>query len=481
MAGRARWWRIACACIFASPAQAASLHATSETTLQSSSASGPWGQEISRRRFTQSLFVVPRGDMGAVGFSVVGLARFETDFGVNSALPDSARGGETNPDVAGGAFYVPGLQPSQFELLWLYARLTDFWVDGTECRIGRQPLIDLLGYDALDGTRWVLPLPVPATLEGYVGLKPRDGRWLSLGRYERQGLWWDRQARGGHRDLVEPRPAWVAGGAIAASGPSWLRAQVLFRHAAELGGTTIDDPLTRETLATLSDSRVAEQRGAALLGARSASVGSVTVDGVYDFFAQKAERLRVLIESRDLPGRHRAGVLAERIEPTFAADSIWNWFSQKSRTATELFAVIRLPRDTTVEPHAGMTLEDGDGTEVGWDSRLYTQTPIAGGRLDLQAWARGIREISSWTIDVGAERSLLGDTWDVAVRAHVMRADDNLVGIASSSKLSAGYLLATGFYPVPTTRVGVAWEHDGSDVAGTRFQLLGTLRVDIDP
>ena len=86
-------------------------------------------------------------------------------------------------------YYVPGLQRAPFDLMFGYFDISNVANGLMSARLGRQYVIDALGWWSFDGALVCLQLSLYFAVEGYSGWEQRGGFPLSTSRYEMNGTW----------------------------------------------------------------------------------------------------------------------------------------------------------------------------------------------------------------------------------------------------------------------------------------------------
>jgi len=174
---------------WAAAAQAFEVEVDSETTAQGYQLRNAWGDPVlSRRRFLQTLglHVVGIGENeNAAASSGLDMSfhmrmRLDADFAIQPF--------ESNYADYPSAF-VPGLQRAPVDLVIGYFDIRNLAGGWLSARLGRQIIVDPLGWWSLDGALLRAELPVFLALEAYGGFEQRAGLPLSTGRFERDGVW----------------------------------------------------------------------------------------------------------------------------------------------------------------------------------------------------------------------------------------------------------------------------------------------------
>lgn len=264
-------------------------------------------------------------------------------------------------------------------------------------RLGRQLYADLADFLAFDGGRVAWTLPVPLRLELYGGLRPAigvpDGQ-IASSLYELDGV---AQVTG-----LQP----IAGATLRWTGDlvSRREASLGYRHSWRTTERDRElDPSLPEGLATTA---------AELVGAAAGDVGPVHVAAgfAYSLAVGRLMRARGAV-TRRFTEALTAGLEYQRYEPTFALDSIWNFFSSQpfdelgATAAWRPFAALRLEGrlfgrlfHTATVNRFGDAFDDPPGLLAAFGTRVGGVW-FAGGTL-FDSWL-------SWQDGTGGRRILL--------------------------------------------------------------------------
>jgi hypothetical protein len=528
------------------PASAVDVELTGETVGQAYAVASPWeGSSLERRRWMQIVGFALHGsdasaDASAPDYSFRMALRVDGDFGLGDHLPQGSRDAETRWDRASGAYFVPGLAPARLDLMFGYLevrRLAGGWLG---FRVGRQYVVDPLGWWSFDGATLRVTTPWYVELEALGGFEQRGGLPFSTGRFEAQGVW---RGRAGDFDgLGQPRasdfpgyqPAAVApafGVAAQTVGPSFLHARIGYRKVFTTGEATTllagDEP---GRLAEGDELRTSSERVGGSLQLQEPTLGALRGSLAYDLYGQVIPSAQVGL---DWYVRHdlTVGADVDHVEPIFDADSIFNWFSKRPSTTATARASVRLGARVELAGSGGLRTwgTEGDpetlgtaqcralvdrarcedvvgdaGTGVlaalGRDEQLREHAveldglaTMAGryrgslGRAELRGLVQSGDRARQIGMELSGERSLEGGRYALGARASVFDFADRIgteVGLGSRGDRSAtsfGYALGTGFRPHETTRLSLEWEHAMNRLVGQRFRVLGSLELRWSP
>jgi hypothetical protein len=357
---------------------------------------------------------------------------------------------------------VPGLAAHDVDLMYAWIdgqRFLNGWLD---FRLGRQFVVDSLGWSSFDGAQVALQTPWWIRVEGYAGLEVRGATPLSPSAFELDGT--QRLPRAGldpsaYPAIEEPAFAPVWGVALESRGMMWAHGRVTFREVQ-------------------SEGRVQERR----LG-YSASVtpiepltvrGSVVWDLHLGFVPEVTGGVDVQV-ARPLV----LGAEYVHFTPTFDGDSIWNFFPAEPMNDARLRAQLRIRDGLDLSALAFARLFDGGSDTVtdlggsasvrGWNrvvelqGRLHGSDGYGGLRLGADAWARRAFD------DGRLALTLRLSAWRWSKRSG---AD---LGNAFAYVLGGEYRFS---HPA---KIIVEAEHDMDRVAGQRFRLLAMLDLRFAP
>lgn len=514
---------------------------SANTAAQAYALSNPWGSTtLERRRITQSLgfsLYHLQGDVTPFGADYTARVSFrlDSDFGVNAHLPDFAAGGETDFSVANGAYYVPGVSGARLDLMYAYVEGENLADGILGFRIGRQYVSDVLGHWSFDGALFRVTTPFFVELSAYGGLEQRGGLPLSSSRYEAQGVW-----RGSHADFGdEPGdPANVdypsyqfaavapAFGFVAESiGPNWIHGRFSYRRVYSTG-----DAFTRQFpdegggYHRISGARVSSDRLGYALNLALPEVGGIKGGFAYDLYNELVPNAFAGVDVYATDAL-TFGLDADYYEPTFDADSIWNWFTKEpsmtglGRVAARIgrqfdiaasggvkafmtegdpdaYAAIECERQFADEPdpncyrngrsfdpvisgtHEDMRDdEEARATTATFDGmgNLAARYVPGTGKIEvrsmIQAGERG-RRVGG---DILGEKTFDGGTYTVGGRVSLYNFYDSLRPQREAT--SFAYVLSGSYRPFDVARIGLEWDHAINDLVGNRFRVVALLDI----
>jgi hypothetical protein len=503
------WGGFAVVLLAASPARALDAEVAANTAAQAYSMRSPFGDPIIyRRRITQTLALgvynlLEDEKPGGPQLLVKLRMRFDADLGVDQSETGYSRGDATSR-------YVPGLREAPLDLMYGYVEGRNLAGGWLGFRLGRQYVTDALGWWSFDGGMVRVQTPI-VHVEAYGGFEQRAGLPLSIGRYERSGVW------RGDRDIVKDAPdvfptfqqahlAPAFGAALETAGPHWLHARVDYRRVYNTGSVvTSSFPDANNQFKTTSDTRTSSERvgfaADTTLGDAAAAKGGV----IYDFYNQLFSAYYLNLDGF-VTQKVTVGADFDYFRPTFDADSIWNWFTHSPvTTATGRVAMAATDQldlalsgglrwwetdddpanHTTLSPdNSGRLLDQGTPAdpEASKTTRLRDVLANANGRY---RWSKGVATVRGVFetgergrregVDVGGERRFSGGQYGVSLRTSLFDWRDDLRPDRSAT--SFGYVLGGAWRPSPKAEMMLEWEHNMNHLVGQRFRVLALVNL----
>jgi len=361
-------------------------------------------------------------------------------------------------------------------------------------RLGRQYVVDALGFWSFDGGLVRLTTPAYVAFEGYGGFEQRGGLpMLSTSRFEGDGVM--RGSRKGFDPYTGDRyqlspnfwPAYLSetklapayGFAVATAGVRFLDARLTYRKVVNRDTVvTSAFPDSSGNFVTGSGDRTSTERVGLAATATSEGLGAVRGDAVYDLLVEKPSEYSLSADLRAIPSID-LGVDGQYFLPTFDGDSIFNWFSHYGTTtftgrvrwdATRRFSVGGSGGIRRFSADQGSPLVDAlaslNGTYRAPDLLVTLRA------MDEQG-ERG-RRVGG---DVTTRRTFLRNSYDAMAIVSVYDWSDALRPDRSATSFQ--YVLGGGYRPSVGTRVGLEWEHAASALIGERFRALATLDLTV--
>ncbi len=483
----------------ARPALAYEAEVDASLDAQSYTYQSPWGDPlVRRRRFTETLGLAvwnlqgepdPRG----ARLSFQSRMRLDADFG-HSPGERSLR--STN--------FVPGLEEAPLDLMYAYLEGERLFRGYFGFRLGRQYVIDTLGFWSFDGGLVSLSTPGGLRFEAYAGFEQRGGGLPTFGtrRFEAQGVY--RGDRYGFESdqwpmfLEEAALAPALGLAVDATGFGVLHSRLSYRKVInrdEVNVSPFVDAGNGQYF--LSGDRTSSERLGYSVRADSAGLGALGGSVVYDFYSQLLSQYAAQIDAYVTP-KLSLGASFERYTPTFDGDSIWNWFSHSPTTSLLGRGELRFTRALAATLSSGVRWFETEGDPNALPERISppaaADREVTGRLLDTSLDA-GLR------LGLGRSNLALRGGGETGERGHRLGGDltarrsfgsgryDGLCVVSvwdwsdalrpDRDATSLGYVLGAGLTPRPSffarSRLGLEFEHEMNRLVGQRFRVLATL------
>jgi hypothetical protein len=437
---------------------------------------------IKRRRAVQTLalglyHLGGDAEPGAADFSARFRMRVDADFGIDPA--------ETAYSVTSGRF-VPGLAAEPIDLMYGYVEGRNLARGLFAFRVGRQHLVDSLGFWSFDGGLVRLTTPVFFSVEGYGGLEQRGGLPLSTPRFEQNGMWrGDRTGfeSGTYPQFIKAAVAPAYGIALESAGISFLHTRFDYRKVENRGDAVValfPDPMTGG-YATTNQTRVSSERLGYAVDTSLRGIGGAKGGLVYDLLGGLYSSLYGGIDCYPTE-RLTVGADYDYFRPTFDGDSIFNVFaSGPMQTVTARTAWDGGDFDAAISGGTRMFYVEGDPAKPArlsdWlgnaSGRYRWSTGAAGVSALLERGDRGRREGG----DIRGEKYFMGGRWLAEARTSLYDFRDELRPDRGAT--SFAYVLGGGFRPNDTARLRLEWEHDVNRLVGQRYRILALLDLTV--
>src|SRR3954464_6091505 len=248
----------------------------------------PYGSPlVQRRRYTQTLSLnlydiqADRRPLGPT-LSFKSRLRLHSDFG--------QRPEERNPDSSS---YIPGLVEAPLDVMYAYLEGQRYLDGALGFRLGRQYVVDNLGFWSFDGAEVMLTTPAYIALEAYAGFEQRGGLpMLSSSRFEAGGVSrGDRSGLGFGQSpsfLQESKLAPAYGFAIESAGVQFLHSRFTYRKVINRDAVLVSPFLdTGGGLAYTLGDRTSSERLGYSLRANGSGLGAAMGSFVYDLYVRR--------------------------------------------------------------------------------------------------------------------------------------------------------------------------------------------------
>jgi hypothetical protein len=485
---------------FASPsAQAIEPELTSDTAAQAYDVRSPTGQTtLQRTRFTSSLGVNlydilgqegPRRDGPELDFRA--RVRYDADYGVNGAETDSSN----------TARFVPGLADTSglVDLMYAYLEGRRFAHGVLGFKLGRQYLVDSLGWWSFDGAEVKATLPFYVAVEAYSGLEVRGGLPLSTPRFEAGGIW--RGNRSGFDPSLYPQfqPSDVApafGAALESAGVSWVHSRLTYRRVYNTGSVGLSEFANPNVPPTVfSGSRVSSDKIGYAVEADFKKWGGVKAGLSYDLYDVKLSQIYAAFDVFATK-RLTLSVDYDYFAPTFDADSIWNFFASEpindvSLRGSYVKDKLSLSAGVNARIYTVDTSNPNPTNSSAGNSAAFNYYPSnghpfdEGGNLDARyKWGEGniglraAADVGDAGDRVGADLSgqrVLETRYLLKARLGVWQWNDKLRPDRDATNL--GYMVGAGYRFAPRCQTVFEFQQDMNRLAGQRFRALLTLSL----
>jgi hypothetical protein len=440
---------------------------------------------LSRRRITQTVglgvydITGNTGDASKPELSFKSRMRVDADLGVSHE--ELALAGTAD------SRFVPGLATAPVDIMFAYLEGRRYLGGYLGFKLGRQYVVDPLGWYAFDGAQMRLTTPAYVALEAYGGFEMRGGLPLSSARFEAWGV--DRIDRSNL-----PKTAYTSYGptglapmfavAIESAGISWIHGRLTYRKAWNTGSAFVNqgsaEPLPA-SLGIYDGQRVSSERIGYGATAQIAEVLGPRVNLVYDLYNHLFSGIEAgsdLFVSKHVT----AAVDYTYFRPIFDADSIFNVFALEPMddvtarldvVPTSTFAIggdalVRRFKSDDLAVLTRVATNVAGGGDL--HAKYKTATTTVTSRVSALDGDQGLRAGADVYYQQGLDEHLALDG-----RVSLWRFDDKLRTTTlggSRSATSFGYVLGASYRFSTKTSLLADFEHDMNRLIGQRFRFL---------
>ena len=458
----------------------------------------PYGSPlVQRRRYTSTLALnlydlqTDRKPLGPT-LSFKSRLRLDSDFG--------QRPEERNPDSSS---YIPGLVEAPLDVMYAFLEGQRYF-DGTlSFRLGRQYVVDSLGFWSFDGAELMLSTPAFLAFELYAGFEQRGGLpMLSTSRFEAGGVSrGDRSGLGFGQApsfLQESKLAPAYGFAIESSGLSFLHGRFSYRKVINRDAVLVSPFLDNGGGLTyaLGDRTSSERLGYALRLDKS-DLGAVLGSIVYDLYVRRVSQYNAGLDWF-MSDRTVLGASLDYFLPTFDGDSIFNWFAHRGTTSGTVRADLAFSSQLEVAASGGVRMFTTEGDPASYaassapdlsqSGRTFNYLGTLAGRyrfwdgtVALNTMAEAGEAGHRYGADITGRKLFDGGYYDSLAVLSLYDWEDALRRDRSATSFS--YVLGGGINPsflsFSKGRLGVEWEHTMNHLVGQRFRALATLNFTV--
>jgi hypothetical protein len=419
--------------------------------------------------------------------------RLDTDFG--------QRPEERNPDSSS---YIPGLAEAPLDLMYAYLDGQRYLDGYLAFRLGRQYVVDTLGFWSFDGGEVLLTTPAYLAIEAYAGFEQRGGlALLGTSRFEAGGvLRGDRTGLSSGQSpsfLQESRLAPAYGFALESTGVGFLHGRLSYRKVINRDAVLVSPFVdTGGGLTFAFGDRTSSERLSYSLRVDSPKVGAALGDIVYDLYNRRVSQYDVALDwyatDRAVLGAH-----VDYFLPTFDGDSIFNWFAHRATTSATARADLTFSRQFEVAVSGGVrgfatgaalgTDAAGGGDSASTETRrTFDALGNLGGRYRFWDGSVALNTLAEsgaaghrYGGDVTGRKLFDGGYYDCLAVLSLYDWEDRLR--ADRRATSFSYVLGGGVLPTFLAfshgRLGVEWEHTMNHLVGQRFRMLATLALTV--
>ena len=487
------------------PARAIEPELTSDSTAQAYDMRSPSGQTmLERTRFTSMLGVNLYDILGEEKVARNGpeldfkaRVRYDADYGVSGA--------ETDPNNF--QRFVPGLSDTAglVDLMYAYVEGRRYLHGVLGFKLGRQYMVDSLGWWSFDGAEVKATLPFFVAVEGYGGLEVRGGLPLSTPRFEAGGVWRGNRASFDPSLYPQFQPADIApafGAAIESSGVTWLHSRLTYRRVYDTGNVGLlefaNPNLPPAQFGNYSATRVSTDKVGYAVEADLRKWGALKAGLTYDLYNVEFSQAYGAI---DLYATKRLtlSVDYDYYAPTFDADSIWNFFASepmndvsarasytKDKLSISAGANARIFTTASTGSPTTTALTPGQGTPAGLYPSNGHSFDEGGDFAARYKWGEGnvgLRAAADFGDagdrvggDVSGQR-VLETRYVFRGRLGVWQWNDKLRPDRDATNL--GFMLGAGYRFAPRCQTVFEFQDDINRLVGQSFRALLTLSVAI--
>ncbi len=456
---------------------------------------------LSRRRVTQTLQlgvynITDTTKVSAPQVMFRARMRLDADFGISRE--------EYSLSQTAAGRYVPLLQPAPVDLMYGYLEGKRFAGGILGFKIGRQYVIDPLGYYAFDGAQFKITTPAYFAVEAYGGWEVRGGLPLSsnpqIGRWEQPGVVrYDRSdyaangLQGGYPSVQPQSLAPVWGASIETAGPTWIHGKLTYRRAYNTGASFVGSArLGPDQMAIYDRARIAHERLGYGANVTIGDIAGLRTNIIYDLYGKRFTNIEAGADFY-VGKRVTASVDYSKWQPFFDSDSIFNVFGYEpmddfqGRVEVDATNNLNIAVDGMVRLYHSDDVTEAQNPNNRGALKVASTAAPGGGLRFRYKWptARLVFRSNVLTGDQGRrvggdlayDRSL-GERWLVDGRLSLWNFKNSTYLRADTRETtSIGYVVGGGYRLTPESNAMLQWEHDINQLVGMRYRILAVLNV----
>ncbi len=483
------------------PAHALDPEVTSDTTAQFYDVRSPTGETVlARRRLTTTLgasvydLMNTSTDPNAPSLTFRTRVRYDADYG---ASPQ-----ETT--VSNYGRLVPTFNRNALDLMYGYVEGRKFLKGWLGFKVGRQYVTDVLGWWSFDGGQVRVTTPAFFAMELYGGMEQRGGFFMSTSRFEQDGI--ARGDRGGYDPSLYPslQPQGIApalGAAVETTGLTYVHSRLTYRRVENTGTSNTSEFVNGiYTNTQYNGGRISSERLGMSVDGTVPQIGGAKSGVAYDLYNARLSNAYASVDAF-VGQKLTLSLDYDYYQPTFDADSIWNFFQaapmndvglRGSLDATKKLSVaagghVRVFHQQTSND-APNSSPSATGVKVDPVPNYFptaSSTFDSGGNLAAKykwGWGHlGLRGRGNFGSDgdsVGGDaygERVFATRYILEGRAGVWQWNDKLRPDRDAT--SFGYTAGAGYRLAERSKVLIEFDHNMNRLVGQRFRVMAWLTV----
>jgi hypothetical protein len=415
--------------------------------------------------------------------------RYDADYGASAAEQDPTQFNA----------FIPGFRAGTggaVDVMYGYVEGRRFLHGLLGFKVGRQYVVDVLGWWSFDGGEVSVTTPYYLKAEVYGGLEQRGGMPLSTPRFQADGIWV------GSRSNFDPtlypafQPASVApayGVALESTGVTWIHGRLTYRRVYDTGSSNVTEFASGIYAPAVYDGpRISQDRLGYAVDANLPTVGGIKAGIVYDFYRGDVTSLYGSLDGY-LGQKVTISADYDYYRPWYDGDSIFNFFLGEPSNDIALRANVDVTDKISVSGSGSLRIFE---VQTGPINSFTTQSPLDTYPTNGHPFDEGanlaaryrtgemlltLRGAGNWGdegdragADVAAVR-IFETRYIGSARVGVWQWDDKLRPDRDATSL--GYVLGAGYRFLGRSTATFEWEHDINSLVGQRLRLLFLLTL----